>query len=449
MNKVITLLVFIGLLFGCKTPSSPTSIVPPKTSGTNGSLVCGCGADCTSSAGDGIPDNWKTIGIDSNCDGIIDLDLEALGANPHHKDVFLQIDYMAMSPEVLAFDSTATFKPSATGIHNIVQAFENAPVTNPDGTTGIHLHVFIGKEVPFHSVVTLDPQATTACAGPDHIYLGDIKAQSMDPNRALIFHYALSANDSTTPESGVLVSACAVDPMCGGRPSAGSTGVSEIGGTDFIISFGAYWNSQTIDDPNNPVPHNHDYIDLPMAATIMHELGHNFGLMHGGLAEPGNRANECMNYKPNYLSVMNYTYQINGGILTHSNGPIVDSWGYHWKLDYSREQLPTLLESSLNESAGVGSSDPDLEILYWDMSGNEYIGESSGSVDWNNNGIIDSGLVSADINHDGSTGDTILGGEDWSHLNYGFYSNANHPVFSKKTTANLLIKNTKNVVYSE
>lgn len=37
----------------------------------------------------------------------------------------------------------------------------------------------------------------------------------------------------------------------------------------------------------------------------MHELGHNLGLKHGG-------ADLCINYKPHYLSIMNYTYQANG-----------------------------------------------------------------------------------------------------------------------------------------
>ena len=44
------------------------------------------------------------------------------------------------------------------------------------------------------------------------------------------------------------------------------------------------------------------------ASTMMHELGHNFGLVHGSLADPGNASQECHINKPNYISVMNYTY---------------------------------------------------------------------------------------------------------------------------------------------
>ena len=36
----------------------------------------------------------------------------------------------------------------------------------------------------------------------------------------------------------------------------------------------------------------------------MHELGHNLGLRHGG--------GDDVNYKPNYLSIMNYAFQFAG-----------------------------------------------------------------------------------------------------------------------------------------
>ena len=52
-----------------------------------------------------------------------------MGADPHHKDVFVELDYMP---------------PHAVGndvILPVVDAFRNAPVTNPDGMPGINLHV--------------------------------------------------------------------------------------------------------------------------------------------------------------------------------------------------------------------------------------------------------------------------------------------------------------------
>jgi len=74
----------------------------------------------------------------------------------------------------------------------------------------------------------------------------------------------------------------------------GSPGWSEILGNDFIVSLGNFTNGVgNIDEQE---------------ASIMHEFGHNFGLHHGGLPPPtGVEADD--NCKPNYLSVMSYTYE--------------------------------------------------------------------------------------------------------------------------------------------
>ena len=83
----------------------------------------------------------------------------------------------------------------------------------------------------------------------------------------------------------------------------------------------------------------------------MHEFGHTLGLQHGGdqvdLGPDGvpNSGDENVyryNYKPNYHSVMNYTWQV----------PQTNYVG--WRLDYSTEQLPSLDENNLNEVAGIG-----------------------------------------------------------------------------------------------
>ena len=74
----------------------------------------------------------------------------------------------------------------------------------------------------------------------------------------------------------------------------------------------------------------------------MHELGHNLNLGHGG--------GDWTNNKPNYLSIMNYTFQMSGVPPTDpdAGGPLVG------RVDYSRAALPTLVETTLNEPAGIG-----------------------------------------------------------------------------------------------
>lgn len=91
---------------------------------------------------------------------------------------------------------------------------------------------------------------------------------------------------------------------------------------------------------------------------ILHEIGHNFGLDHGG-----EDATPC---KPNYVSVMNYN-------------PLMSL-----SFTYSPGDLPTLDESALDESAGIGS----------------------GPVDWNFNYLIDKESVVADV--DGFTPVSLL-----------------------------------------
>ncbi|MGO4883680.1 MAG: Ig-like domain-containing protein [Bryobacteraceae bacterium] len=47
---------------------------------------------------DGLLDHWETTGIDMDQDGVVDLDLAAMGANVNARDLFLQIDWIAQQP---------------------------------------------------------------------------------------------------------------------------------------------------------------------------------------------------------------------------------------------------------------------------------------------------------------------------------------------------------------
>ena len=46
------------------------------------------------SDGDGLPDEWETNGVDTDGDGVIDLHLEQMGADPNVPDVFVELDWM-------------------------------------------------------------------------------------------------------------------------------------------------------------------------------------------------------------------------------------------------------------------------------------------------------------------------------------------------------------------
>jgi hypothetical protein len=126
-----------------------------------------------------------------------------------------------------------------------------------------------------------------------------------------------------------------------------SSGYAEVNGDDLINStLNFYGNYQAV------------------AGTIMHELGHNLGLRHGG--------NENQNYKPNYNSVMSYQYQFSGV----DNNCTIPGNGV---LAYSHGTRPSLNENALDEADGICEDTAPLNALW--------------KVDWNGDGDWDDSVA--------------------------------------------------------
>jgi hypothetical protein len=95
--------------------------------------------DARDTDGDGIPDNWEIFGrkLDIYLNGsliTLDHELPRYGANPRHKDVFIECDRIS---------STQNF--TAVELQNIIAHVKDGPgdsqnLKNPDGLKGIHLH---------------------------------------------------------------------------------------------------------------------------------------------------------------------------------------------------------------------------------------------------------------------------------------------------------------------
>ena len=194
---------------------------------------------------------------------------------------------------------------------------------------------------------------------------------------------------------------------------------------------------------------------------MMHELGHNFGLVHGSLADPGNRPQECMNNKPNYISVMNYTYQpygitpatapgsvsliscntdadcgppkIGGGRCATANSCFctddLQDYGGNvcYRPDYAEDNLLNLNETTLDENVGVGGPSTLEDIVWYYRSGPAtFQGASNGSpIDWNGDGLISNltgclGIDCLDINGNGSHSDQLDTTADWTQVNGRF-----------------------------
>ncbi|MYL84345.1 hypothetical protein GTA51_14540 [Desulfovibrio aerotolerans] len=170
----------------------------------------------------------------------------------------------------------------------------------------------------------------------------------------------------------------------------------DIPSTDFIVSLGG-WGTV-------------GGTDWQKLGTFIHELGHCLGLTHGGT--------DHENWKPNYLSVMNYFFQTWG---LYKNGQWGDA-GYPLNFDYQRINTPSLNKAALQEGLGLTGVD-DVSAYgtrYWYNNGSSstYVTNVSLGIDWNKNGVIDASPVSADIDDSGSASGTLTAQNNWPNINY-------------------------------
>ena len=342
--------------------------------------------------GDGLWDDWERFGIDADGNGTIDLDLPNLlpvdlngdgdttdpgeRTSPNRKDVFLEIDFMdcAAAGGDCAAGDTHTHQPNATVTGTVVQAFANSGVGNPDGSTGITLHIDVSNVIPHQNFLNIP--GLCFAGGPGIGNFDTVKADpaNFGPNnpRRFAFHYSLFTHMQISTDD--------------------SSGCGEFPGNDFQVSLGGFDSSVgTIQQ---------------QAGTLMHEFGHNLNLGHGG--------NDLfVNFKPNYLSVMNYTYQLGGIPPTDPDGagPLTA------RIDYSRSILASLDETNLNEATGIGDGTDMAFFQCPGGGGNSGVG--NGPLDWNCDGDTSDSGINNDINGDGLT-NTLTGFDDWNNLLFDF-----------------------------
>lgn len=253
--------------------------------------------------GDYLKDGDELLGT------VAGLDLPALGASPLRRDIFFEYDWFddtlgSGSGSCGAAGSTHSHRPTAAIATRVSTAFASAPLANPDGTTGIVAHHDYGQgPAPFTGGNLVADADGVLTNGVNNAEFVAIKNANIASNRNGYFYYTLLPHYYNTNST--------------------SSGQAELPGDDLIVSL--YCSVSTTNVGN----------------TIVHEVGHNLNLQHGG--------NTSCNYKPNYNSVMNYKYQF-PGVDTDCN-----STG-NGVLDYSRGVRITLNENSLNENAGVCGS---------------------------------------------------------------------------------------------
>jgi hypothetical protein len=343
---------------------------------TSTSATCAPGAADADSDGDGLPDRWEEEGYDADKDGTVDVNLSAMGADPQRKDVFVQLDAMK------------GLRLSSQALEKVTNAFAAAPILNPDGSTGISLHVDDGPNSVMNpqtgqiwgslsraNEINLIP-SLGYFQGNNYNWsaFDTLKGNLFPASRQPIFHYALSAD------------------RYGGSASSGiSRSAGSNGGSDFIVALGLLCS------PEGACPGP----TFAQAGTFMHELGHNLGLQHGG--------QDGLNNKPNYLSIMNYAFQFSG-VLGHG-------------IDYSRFDgfdLPPLDESYLPEPDGFNTELTGLlTITNCDggLFGSDYwqTVKISGPVDFNCDNDLEDIDDHEDLNRDGAE-TSLRSFDDWRAL---------------------------------
>lgn len=377
----------------------------------------------TDRAADWTPNLWQTpfgpnniaqYAADLDLDNIPDmaeaegqkygaLDVYALGARAGQRDLFMEVDYMRSQ------DPATT--PRQEALDKVVAAFAARGITlhlDTGDLYGQKYNLGGGNDVGWQTCTELFTSPELREEGCRDFYA--VKAEHQSALRRNVFHYALFANSRRSDGK------------------AGSSGVAEINGNDLVISLGGWGlDDQTLNRRNALVNY--------QASTLMHELGHNLGLRHGGF-ENG------PNYKPNYLSIMNYAYQLAGLPLDPSKPQAAEAWLYvtvkanrekyglfnrcdidngpcstHYRIDYSDGTSHMLNENALSERGGIG--------------------RGAFEIDWNQNGVIDPEPVQADITFDTDNEGKpapkyttyLRDYDDWGNLNLSFtrYWNGNNP----------------------
>lgn len=306
-------------------------------SGSVAGVECSELADARDTDGDGLQDGWEVLGKTTTWteNGVVKtefLPLQQWGANPRHKDIFVEVDFRRlnlaenqsglakkMSP-MIARQLAAIYADAATT--NFFAKLRHAvSVNNPDRRPGISLHLDTGVAATNASDAKIfgnwggyNPVNAVQVGGewvpqrPEVVW-----KQQMSRGRWGVFRYVMGY----TSGGG----ACGAGIACG--------------------------------------------FNMADAGNSAHEFGHSLTLDHNG--PMGTHEPNC---KPNYPSLMNYAY-LGSGYRQFSDGtPAV-----------------ILNNHALKESGAVSASNTTLLTTLRDVFKYK-VDNGTGSVDWNRDGIF-------------------------------------------------------------
>ena len=285
---------------------------------------------------------------------------------PNPPVIFLHYDYM------IGADGHS-HEPSEEAIQMVHQAFAGH---------GIVLIIDpVHVAIPEHKTMVFGETGAVCSNVPDPVLFRDLKASYFSPHGQVPWHYTIFGHYLALAQSCDL-----------GYSLSGS---ADLPGFDFAVALGL--SSELIGHT------------LPIweADVLMHELGHNLNLQHGG--------GDPVDYKPNYLSVMNDAFVFTGILQGESPGSttIVGR-----RADYSGQKLDTLNEFHLDERIGINSGTSEITLFSDDFI--VHRGSGTGPIDWNFDGVINSD-VAVNINQSSYESfprleERLDGYNDWEHI---------------------------------
>ncbi|MCX7003677.1 MAG: hypothetical protein NTV22_10460, partial [bacterium] len=290
--------------------------------------------------------------------------------SPTRKDVIIYLDYVG---------NDDANRPTASALQICINMFANAPLKGANAkpeNRGVNL-VFIVPNTGYSlasnsSIGTFNGDGSYNWTQVDTIKAWT-KAHYGFGAVPPVYHYCLSCNNyGGSGSSGI------------SRNSVASDAAFRAGAVDFILST---WGYQSQAGQAGLV-----------GGTIAHEFGHNLGLTHGG--------HDHINYKPNYISIMNYLFQFPG--LMYNGAQVYD---------YARGQLKNLDENKVNEKAGLGGKAKGyFTKMKVGATIYDYTNNLSKAVDWNRNGIIDPKYAMS-MNNDGNAS-VLIGEDNWKNVTF-------------------------------
>lgn len=266
---------------------------------------------------DGLDDCDEVLGTPGG------LDLPAFGLNPRHKDMLVEIDWDEDDRKC----GLHSHRPDVEAMQGVRIFYSTIPVSNPDGLPGYNFIADYGQGGVFTggNLVDFPDGVTEGLTQRFHL----VKAANFAADRIGYFRYQVHAHYWDYNNN--------------------SSGLANIGGDNSVVTI------------------NCAYADIAFQRnTIIHELGHNLGLQHGG-------GDDC-NRKIPYNSMMNYNYQFFG--IDVDCDAVRDGSDH---LGYSQGSRNTLVQGQLSEAAGVCQSGHPQHK----------------AIDWNGNGAIDPGSVTS------------------------------------------------------